>query len=838
MTLLYISLAYMMGVALGRLLWDAGVVGCDFPHWLWLAPLALAPFSPLLDRITSRHARRVPMRWPASAGFEPPRSGPSPAQVAALLLCLAAGALRYASHPLTPCWTPADLAYYNLPAARAFDRAAPQAEITGFVSSYPTVADTKQEMTVSAGTIRVDGRAQPVQGELRLKTGIRQHYAYGQPVRVRGRLTTPPDLEDFSYREYLARKNIHSLLYSPQIDVLDGPPQGSPLLRLLYMIRARGEAVINRALPEPYAALANGMLLGVEAGIPDDLYDQFNATGSSHVIVISGSNVALIAGVMMALSVRLLGKRRALWPTLGGIACYALLVGGDAAVLRASVMGSLAVVAASLNRSGTALVSLAAACGLMMLINPLALWDLGLQLSSTATAGLILLVPGLTQVFQRLVEPRDGAAPSRLRAAVNSLLEDAVIVTLAANIMTLPLIVYYFGRLSLVSQLTNLLILPVQPLIMFWGSAGVVIGVAGLEWLARPVLWIPWLALGWTVGVVQWTASLPFASLEIAGYTFGLMVATYGLIFAVRWRTPLDHVARRLFGWLRVDWLARLVGPALASALAITAALVWVAALTQPDRRLHVWFLDIGQGDGILIQTPSGRQVLIDGGASPQALFGELGAVMPFWDRSLDMVVLTHPDGDHMNAQVEVPARYRIASALHTAAGQANPDEQPWRDRMAAAHVQVNLQHAGGWVDLGDGVALWVVWPTAEGYTGENADNENSLVTRLVYGDFSVLLTGDGEFGAEAGMLASDAPLASTLLKVGHHGSKGSTSEAFLEAVNPVLAAVQVGKDNDYGHPHPDTLAKLAGRLVLRNDEQGRLHVASDGKLMWVETER
>ncbi len=835
MTLLYLALAYMAGILFGRLLYDWLGVACPLPGWLWLIPLALLPFTLLLRRKPDL-ASAPALRWPVSAGFEIPVEGKSPALAVAVVLCLAAGALRYVGQPFTPCWTPADLAYHNLPANQAFERSAPQVTVTGVIDSYPLVADVKQQLVVSASEIEIDGQVSPVAGKVRLSTGIRERYRYGQPVRITGRLVTPPVFEDFSYKEYLSRKGIHSLFYSARIDVLERAPQGNPLLAALYAVRQRGEGFLNRALPEPYAGLANGMLLGIESGIPDELYDQFNATGSSHVIVISGSNVALIAGVIMALMVRVVGGKRAVWFTVAGIACYALLVGGDAAVMRAAVMGSLAVIATGLNRRSTGLVSLGAACALMTLLNPLALWDVGLQLSSAATAGLMLVAPGMIDGFRKLLNTANLSAVGR--GPVGSFFEESVMVTLAANITTLPLVVYYFGRLSVVSLLTNVLILPAQPPIMLAGSAGVVAGIAGLELVGQWILALPWLCLAWTVKVVQWTAALPGASLEIAGYGLGAMLATYAALVVVKERSRLQRLFDRLRTWAAPDWWGRLISPAAVSGLALTTVLAWTGVASLPDGRLHLWFLDVGQGDGILIQTPSGRQVLIDGGASPEALFSELGAVMPFWDRTLDLLVLTHPDGDHMLAQAEVPARYQVAQAIDTAHAAQHPDAALWRERMATGGVQVMETAAGGWLDLGDGVALWVLWPAAAGVTGEDADNENSLVTRLVYGDFSALLTGDAGLASEHLLVSQGAPLASTLLKTGHHGSRSSSSPAFIARVAPQIAVIQVGAENDYGHPHAEVLDELAGRTVLRNDLDGRIHVWSDGRVLWSETEQ
>jgi len=851
MLLLYLTLAYLLGLVGGQLLWQWGWLACGTPNYLWWSPLLLAAGLGIIHRLWPRKAPPIVMVWPTSAGFEAPQAGLAPVAYVALLLCGLAGLFRYATNPITPCWQPHDLAYYNIPADQAFAPTAPQVTVTGYVSSYPLVKDARQRLEVTVTTLAQAGVTYPVQGELRLSTTPRQAYAYGQLLILYGKLVTPPDFEDFSYREYLARKGIHSLFYAKTLETPPLPRAGTWAMHLLYRFRARGEAVLNRCLPEPYAALANGMLLGIEAGIPDALYEQFNVTGTSHVIVISGSNVALIAGVLMALGQRLFGRRRALWPTLGGIAAYAFLVGGDAAVLRAAAMGALFVVAAGLNRRSTALISLAVAAWVMTLVNPLTLWDVGFQLSSAATAGLILFSPRVTHFFTRLWPALFGNKPlTRMlavggvdlwgggRTLLQGLLQDGFLVTIAANLTTLPLVLYYFGRLSLASLLTNLLIAPAQGLIMLWGSGGVLLGVAGLNALAQLVLWVPWLCLVWTVAMVQWSAALPYAAVSLSNYGLSQLALTYLLIAistsARSWRRDLRH-------WLtnrRPQWGAPwVIGPTTVGVLALLATLVWAVALTQPDGRLHLYFLNIGQGDGILIQTPSGRQVLIDGGADPQRLQQELGAVMPFWDRSLDLVLLTHPDSDHMGAQVTLPARLATDYAIETAVSRANPAADEWRAALTAHGVDQQIQQQDGWLDLGDGVALWSLWPPAGGVQDENADNENSLVTKLVYGDFSVLLTGDAGLPSETALLATPDLLAATVLKVGHHGSNGSSGAAFLTAVNPQIAVIQVGAANDYGHPHQEVLDRLAGRLILRNDQQGRIHLSSDGRQLWLETE-
>lgn len=877
MKLLYLAVAYLVGVAAGQMLWQQGWFGCGSGDHFWMAALALIPVCLWMDaRYVPRAA--APMVWPASAGFVPPRRAPSSWLMGGILLAGICGVLRLGSHPPQPCLGPSDLAYYN-DVRNGRDGGSRRVTVDGYVASYPVLKEGRRRLDIEAAYLEIDGERKRVDGRLRLQTNSVHRFRYGEGVRVRGELIEPPVFEGFDYRAYLARKEIHSLMRRAGVEPRPGTPRGTFPLQFVYGLRDRGERLLNRLLPEPYAALANGMLLGIEAGIPDDLYEKFNLTGTSHVIVISGSNVALVTGALMALGIRLFGKRGALWPTLGGLALYTLLVGGDAAVMRAALMGGLFVTATVLGRQSAALVSLAAACWAMTLWNPLMLWDVGFQLSSAATAGLILLGPaltdGVTSLWHRLEtgllrkgQAADGSqADFLIPRSFGDLLRDSLLMTVAASVTTYPLIVHYFGRLSLISLFTNVLIAPVQPWIMIFGGIGLIAGLSGLEQVAYYLLFVPYASLWWTATIVKWHATFQGGSVEVAAYGGGAMVLTYAAILGLYWRKSiagqLKSATASLFerlgrivhravrfstaergetaGGGRAAILAGAVPTWTVGVLATVAGLLWWLALTQPDGRLHVYFLDVGQGDGIFIQTPSGRQVLIDGGDDGQQLFAELGAVMPFWDRQIDRAIVTHPDWDHIGGQVDLPSRFELGQAIISENVRNHEDSQLWLAALNAENVPVVGLQQGAWLDLGDGVALWALWPPREEFlTGleEDDKNERSLVLKLVYGSFSALLTGDAGLPSEARLLREGQPVAAHVLKVGHHGSEHSSSRAFVEAVGPSVAVIQVGAENRYGHPDPEVLEVLEGRLILRNDRAGRVHIWSDGRLMWIGTEK
>jgi competence protein ComEC len=291
-------------------------------------------------------------------------------------------------------------------------------------------------------------------------------------------------------------------------------------------------------------------------------------------------------------------------------------------------------------------------------------------------------------------------------------------------------------------------------------------------------------------------------------------------------------------------WLSRhLDGWRPIAILAVLTLIIWLAGRGLPDGRLHVYFLDVGQGDAIFVVAPDGRQVLIDGGPSPEALLNELGRVMPFWDRSLDLLVLTHLDADHVTGLYSVLTRYRVAQVLDDLPQDlsAVPAASLWADDVAAAHAARLAARPGMRLFAGE-AAFTVLYAGEAGPGGAapatDSDNNDSLVVRLDYGGTAFLLTGDAEQQVEARLIGSGLPLRADVLKVGHHGSERATSLPFVGAVAPRLAVIQVGAGNRYGHPQPAVLQRLAGSRVLRTDQNGRVEVISDGQRLTVATTR
>jgi competence protein ComEC len=568
--------------------------------------------------------------------------------------------------------------------------------------------------------------------------------------------------------------------------------------------------------------------------MPPQLHNLPARKATHTAIWVTGSNIAIVAGLLMLVGTRALGKRRAVGLTLGGIALYTVLVGADAAVVRAAIMGGLYVVAVYFGRQAEVRTSLILTAMLMTAANPYALWDVGFQLSFAATAGLVWLVPPLERAAEGWLAALLG--PQRALTAMG-LLSEGLVVSLAAQIATGPLIVYHFGRLSAVSLLTNLLILPVQPLVMMAGGLAT---AAGLIWLpiGQALAWVAWLPLAWTVAAVNWTANASFASLTLGHFSPALLAAVYAALAGLAWllsrRATADPAEATRLAWERLRRSTRLMLLGGASA----ALLTWLAAAALPDGRLHVAFLNVGQGDAILITTPGGRQVLIDGGPSPSSALWEMGRNMPFWDRSLDLVVNTHPDADHLAGLPEVLGRYQVGQVLLPDVAGESGLYAAWQAAIKDEGTPAIQAQAGMRLGLEDGLGVEILHPGR--VPAGDKFNDHSVVARLTFGRVSFLLPGDIEAGVERELAAGGTSLASTVLKAPHHGGDTSSSEPFLEAVAPQVAVISVGAENRFGHPSAEVLERYAalGIPVLRTDELGTVEFVTDGERLWVRTDQ
>ena len=712
--------------------------------------------------------------------------------------------------------------------------------IRGSVENDPTYNGTTSIFRLSAQQVKVENEWSEVSGTVLVFAKGFATYSSGDELLVTGRLEIPQlSIDDHSKPGY---NHVESVMFNPSID-LSGRGE-------LSGFRNRLSDSLTLALSEPEGSLAQALLLGIRSHVPDYLADSFRNSGTAHIMAISGLHVAILGGMVLSFAAWVLGRQRPTYIVICLVAVwlYALLTGMHCPAYRAAIMFSLFLVALWIGRPHSALPSIAFAAAVIVGTDPAALWEASFQLSFVAVIGIVLILPYLQRAGRVLTESVVGEEGPLF--SITSPIVTGIAVTLAAIIATFPLIAYYFEHVSLVGLPATLAVLPALPGVIVTVS---LVAVAGLfaPFLAEMLGWIAWLFLAYVIEIVQAFASLPFASTEVSGIDGSFVWGYYGMLFGGLWMVS----SRKRFGGCQsivVDTMNGILDKAGdlfdrfpkkqgAVFVALLAALIWAAVITAPDKRFQVSFLDVGQGDAIFITTPSGEQILIDGGPDPEAVCVELGERLPFWDKSLDLVILTHPDDDHIAGLIEVLHRYDVEQVLESGLEVESAAYEEWLALIKKNGIEHTVGVAGQEIDLGNGIMMDVLHPSSEVLDlGDSSINNSSMVLCLRHGEVNFLLTGDIEQEVEDELRHSGIITNSTVLKIAHHGSNSSTTSQFLEAVDPEVAVISVGEDNPFGHPRKEVVARLDEKVgednIYLTSQHGTITFITNGERLWVET--
>ena len=791
--LVWFSLAFLAGIVFASIV--------PLPISTWLALTLFAVVLLILSRLVARRFPPSTFHLPLSTFLLHPFTF-------ILLTAFFLGAARYQSS--VPRFDAFHIAFYN---DRDYDLL-----ITGTIVEPPDYRDKYTNLRVRATAVDTGDRELPADGLILVRASNNLVFHYGQNIRLRGKLRTPPENEDFSYRDYLAGQHIHSYMTGAEVTVLPGNG-GNAFSRAMYAVKDRSLANIYRLFPDPESSLMAGILLGVDTGLTQELQQAFKNTGTAHIIAISGFNISIIAGLFVTFFSRFLGSRRGSILAIAGIVLYTLLVGADAAVVRAAIMGSLALFAKQVGRRQTALNTLLAVALFMCLWNPLYIWDVGFQLSFFATLGLILYADPFSQFANRIITRYFPASAAERFA---QLFSEFVLLTLAAQVTTIPIMAYHFQRISLVSFLANPFILPAQPAVMILGGLAVLLSLVWFP-LGQIAAWVAWPFVVYSIRMVELFDGVPHGTIVLGELSIWFVIFFYALLFAVTFGG--DRFRER---FATFKGRARAVGITTGLvALLIGLLLVWRAAATVPDQYLHITFLDVGSADGVLITTPTGKQILINGGPSVTTLADELGRRLPAFSRKLDWLIVAGTEEDDVAGLPRIIERYPPEAVLWSGNTQASFSSGVLNEYLAVSDINVINAEAEQELNLGEDAVLRVLTAGPRG-----------AVLLVEWKNFRALLPVGMSFealdelrgGAEVGPVS--------VLALADSGYGPSNPPEWIANLNPELILLSVSAADPNGLPDSTVLETIEDYELLRTDQNGWVEIATDGVHMWVNVER
>ena len=626
------------------------------------------------------------------------------------------------------------------------------------------------------------------------------------------RMPRPRNPGEFDYGRYLELNDIHGVVEIERTGVLQIVAAGTlSFEKVVARMQKVLHRIIDRFHKQDQASFLKGVALGHREDISVDMKQSFIDTGTIHILAVSGSNVAVVALIFYSIfGFFRISKRFVTVGTIVGLLLYMVITGMSPSVMRATIMAIVILVGMSIERKTDIYNSVSAAGAMLLLWDTNYLFDVGFQLSFAAVLSIVYFYPILNRLITRIPDWLEEVK------GVDYVLKLCA-VSLAAQLGTLPFTAYYFGRISLVSLLANLVVVPISGINTILGFAMIAFSFLS-EFVAQCYASLNSVLVDFLLGFVRASAAVPFAYFETSDVSLAA-AAFYFTVVGAAFNVSNKFILKRLtiFSFIMAN------------------VFIFQKVFADQTGRLRVTMLDVGQGDALVVEFPNRKTLLVDAGPKSWRYDAGERVITPFLKRNgvrqLDAILISHPHADHFGGISSVLEHFRVDRILEAVSSQDSGLYDRWKKTAGQLSIPTARCEQGDRVSFDPSVRMYILHPHLPEDSSSDYNNA-SLVLKVVYGSTSIFFTGDAELETETKLVRKFGGfLSSQVVKAGHHGSATSSGREFLEYISPYTALVSVGINNKFGHPSDEVIARFQsfGAEVLRTDEDGAIILESDG---------
>ncbi len=618
---------------------------------------------------------------------------------------------------------------------------------------------------------------------------------YGDLIKIKGEYSAPEvarNYKGFDYSQYLKTLNIYGTIKVEESKIIN-KNQLSPILISINNIKEKMIDNANRNMPKRTANLLLGILIGERDNIQEDIIESFRTANLSHILAVSGAHTSyIILGITYLISKSKTPKRIGYIITIINLLIFIIITGASYSVVRACIMAIVVIGAKICYRKENFFTSICISLIIILIQNPFAINDIGLKLSFMGTAGIVIFNKSITNFFIKL--------------KIKQKIAEALSVTFSAQLMIMPITILNFNTISLTFFISNILASPLLGIIIIFGFISIFISSI-LNPISKILFLILHIFLELLILVSKVTEKIPGSSILVKtpnilfAIVYYILILFFNYFFVIK-QNPTRRFHKKIIKIITIKNIKNAF-KVIAVVFLIILLLTRIVRIINPT--LKIYFIDVGQGDSTLIVTPKNKKILIDGGeGKTNVLFQYL------LDRrinKIDYIIISHFDSDHCNGLIEIIEKMRVENIVMSKQSKESEEYKKILEIIKQKNIKVSSVKAEDKIIIEKNLYTKILNP-AEKFEFQDLNN-NAIVAKLVYKNFSMLFTGDIEKAEENLAKKYKNELKSTILKVAHHGSKTSTSEEFLKYVEPQIALIGVGENNKFGHPNQITIEKL-----------------------------